>query len=156
MVQILLPRHAGCARRRGAEVTSLIARPGAATEPPSAVVPASQQEEPGMKLPRRRRKPAPETAEPASASPAAPVLQMRIFSNTDMPEQEFNAQTGKIRRFADYDSATRSWHGQITLDRPEWAAEMLSALFEAARVHGTTVQVYAQPAGDGSPSGQAP
>ncbi len=109
-----------------------------------------------MKLPRRRIKPAPETAEPASTSPAAPVLQVRIFSNTDLPEREFNAQREKIRRFADYDSATRSWHGQITLDRPEWAAEMLSALFEAARVHGTTVWVQAQPAGEGSPPGQAP
>jgi hypothetical protein len=109
-----------------------------------------------MKLPRRRRKPAPETAEPASASPAAPVLQVLIFSNTDLPEQEFNAQRGKIRRVASYDSATCSWYSQITLDRPEWVAGMLSALFEAARVHGTTVQVRAQPAGEGSPSGQAP
>jgi hypothetical protein len=33
---------------------------------------------------------------------------------------------------------------------------MLEALFEAARVYGTTVQVQAQPAGDSSPSGQAP
>jgi len=44
-----------------------------------------------MKLSRRRRKPAPETAEPASAAPAAPaapVLQLRIFSNTDLPAQE--------------------------------------------------------------------
>lgn len=41
------------------------------------------------------------------------------------------------------------------LDHPEWAAEMLSTLFEAARVHGTTIQVQAQPAGQGSPSRQA-
>ena len=109
-----------------------------------------------MKLPRRRRKPAPETAEPASASPAAPVLQVLIFSNTDLPEQEFNAQREKIRRVASYDSGTRSWYSQIPLDRPERAAEMLSALFEAARVHGTTIQVQAQPAGESSPSGLAP
>lgn len=38
-----------------------------------------------MKLSRRRRKPAPETTEPASAAPAAQVLQLRIFSNTDLP-----------------------------------------------------------------------
>ena len=109
-----------------------------------------------MKLPRRRRKPASETAEPASASPATPVLQVLIFSNTDLPEQEFNSQREKIRRVASYDSVTRSWYSQIPLDRSEWAAEMLSALFEAARAHGTTVQVQAQPAGEGSPSGQAP
>ena len=77
-------------------------------------------------------------------------------ARTDLPEQEFNAQRGKIRRVAYYDSPTRSWHNQISLDRPEWAAEMLSTLFEAARVHGTTIQVQAQPAGQGSPSGQAP
>jgi hypothetical protein len=108
-----------------------------------------------MKLPRRRKR-APQTAEPASASPGAPVLQVLIFSNTDLPAQEFNAQREKIRRVAYYDSHTRSWHSQISLDRPEWAAEMLSTLFEAARVHGTTIQMQAQPARQGSPSGQAP
>ena len=56
---------------------------------------------------------------------------------------------------ANYDSHTRSWHNQIPLDHPEWAAEMLSTLFEAARMHGTTIQVQAQPAGQGSPSRQA-
>jgi hypothetical protein len=80
-----------------------------------------------MKLPRLRRKPAPETAEPASAHPAAPVLQMVIYSNTDLPEDEFRAQTEKLRRVASYDNATRSWYGQIPFDRPEWAAEMLTA-----------------------------
>jgi len=108
-----------------------------------------------MKLPRPPRSPTPETAEPASANPGAPVLQVLIFSNTDLSEQEFNAQRGKIRRVANYDSHTRSWHNQIPLDHPEWAAEMLSTLFEAARVHGTTIQVQAQPAGQGSPSRQA-
>jgi predicted TIM-barrel fold metal-dependent hydrolase len=73
-----------------------------------------------------------------------------IFSNTDLPEQEFNAQSEKLRRVAHYDSSTRSWHNQIPLDRPERAAEMLSTLFEAAREHGTTIQVHAQPAGAGS------
>jgi len=109
-----------------------------------------------MKLPRRQRKCAPETAEPASASPGAPVLQVLILSNTDLPEQEFNAQREKIRRVASYDSHTRSWHNQIPLDHPERAAKMLSTLFEAARVHGTTIQMQAQPAGQGSPSRQAP
>jgi hypothetical protein len=61
-----------------------------------------------MKLPRRRRKPAPETAEPASASRAAPVLQVLIFSNTDLPEQEFNDQREKIRRVAYYDSTAHA------------------------------------------------
>jgi hypothetical protein len=62
-----------------------------------------------MKLPRLRRKPAPETAEPASTGPAAPVLQVVIYSNTDLPEQEFRAQTEKLRRVTSYDNATRSW-----------------------------------------------
>jgi hypothetical protein len=117
-------------------------------------LPASKRS-PDMKLPRHPRSPAPETAKPASASPGAPVLQVLIFSNTDLSEQEFNAQRGKIRRVANYDSHTRSWHNQIPLDRPEWAAEILSTLFEAARVHGTTIQVQAQPVCQGSPSRQA-
>ncbi len=56
-----------------------------------------------MKLPRLRRKPAPETAEPASASRAVPVLQVLIYSNTGLSEQEFSAQTDKIGRVASYD-----------------------------------------------------
>jgi hypothetical protein len=104
-----------------------------------------------MKLPRRRAKPAPRTEEPASAAPAAPVLQLVIFSNTELPEQDFDAQRDKLRRVASYDSTARSWHNQVPLDRPEWAAEMLSVLFVAARVHGTTILVQALPAGEGSP-----
>jgi hypothetical protein len=110
-----------------------------------------------MKLLRLRRKPAPETTEPASASPAAgPVLHVLIYSRTGLPEQEFSAQTEKLRSVASYDGDTRSWYAWLPLDRLERAAEVLTTLFEAARVHGTTVQVRAQPAGEGSPSGQAP
>ena len=65
-----------------------------------------------MKLPRLRRKPVLETAESASVSPAAPVLQVLIYSNTDLPEQEFRAQTEKLRRVASYDHASRSWYGR--------------------------------------------
>jgi hypothetical protein len=71
-----------------------------------------------------------------------PVL---IFSNTGLPEQEFSAQLEKLRRVASYDSDTRSWYVHLPFDRPERAAEILTALFEAARVHGTTIQVQAQP-----------
>jgi hypothetical protein len=39
---------------------------------------------------------------------AAPVLQVVIYSNTDLPEDEFRAQTEKLRRVASYDNATRS------------------------------------------------
>src|SRR5690242_12431579 len=111
-----------------------------------------------MKLPRRRGRATPATAEPAGAAPAepaAPVLQLLIFSNTDLPEQEFDAQRHKLGRVAYYDSAARRWHSQLPLDRPEWAAEMLSILFEAARVHGTTIRVQALSAGESSPPGQA-
>lgn len=107
-----------------------------------------------MKLPRLRRKPAPETAEPASVGPAAPVLQVVIYSNTDLPEQEFRAQTEKLRRVTSYDNVTRSWYGQIPFDRPEWAAEMLTALFDTARLHGTDIRVQTPPASEDSPSGQ--
>jgi hypothetical protein len=107
-----------------------------------------------MKLPRLQRKAAPEIAEPASVGPAAPVLQVLIYSNTDLPEQEFKAQTEKLRRVASYDNATRSWYSQILFDRPEWAAEMLTALFDTARLHGTDIRVQTPPASEDSPSGQ--
>jgi hypothetical protein len=104
-----------------------------------------------MKLPRRWRRPVPEIAEPAGASPSAPVLQVLIFSNTSLPEQEFEAQRQMIRRVAHYDSTLQQWRNQIPLDRPEWAASMLSTLFEAARVHGTTIRVQVQPPDRDSP-----
>lgn len=72
------------------------------------------------------------------------------------PEQEFSAQTGKISRVASYDRNTRSWYTWIPLDCAEQAAEMLTTLFETARLHGATIQVLAQPAGESSQSGQAP
>ena len=85
-----------------------------------------------MKLPLRRRKAAPEAAEPPRAGSATSVLQVLIFSNTSLPEQEFSAQTGKISRVASYDRDTRSWYTWIPLDRAERAAEMLTTLFETA------------------------
>ncbi len=109
-----------------------------------------------MKLPLRRRKPAPEAAEPPRASPAAPVLQVLIFSNTSLPEQEFSAQTGKISRVGSYDRDTRSWYAWIPLDRADRAAEMLTTLFETARLHGAAIRVLAQPPGESSQPGQAP
>jgi hypothetical protein len=45
-------------------------------------------------------------------------------------------QTDKLRGVASYDGDTRTW---IHLDHPERGAEVLTALFVAARVHGTTV-----------------
>lgn len=67
-----------------------------------------------MKLPRRRRKPVPELAEPASAGP---VLQVLIYSRTGLPGPEFSAQTDKLRPIASYDDATRSWY-----DAAMWTA----------------------------------
>ena len=81
-----------------------------------------------MKLPLRRRMAVPEAAEPPRASPATPVLQVLIFSNTSLPEQEFRAQTEKISRVASYERDTRSWHTWIPLDGAERAAEMLTTL----------------------------
>jgi hypothetical protein len=106
-----------------------------------------------MKLPYRRRKPASEILELASTTPDLRVL---IFSNTDLPEQEFKAQLEKLRRVADYDPALQRWHTQLPLDRPEWAAQMLTTLLEAARIHGTVIQVQARPADESGQPRQAP
>jgi hypothetical protein len=113
-----------------------------------------------MKLPRLRRRAAPETAEPvsgpaepASVGPAAaPAFQALAYSRAGLPDEEFSAQTEALRRILSYDGDTRSWYAWLPLDRPGQAAEVLTALFEAARVHGTTVQVRAQPAGEDVPS----
>ena len=91
-----------------------------------------------MKLPRLRPRPAaettepaPETAESASASPAAPALLVLAYSKAGLAEQEFSAQTEKLRSVASYDD-TRSGYAWLPLDHPERAAEVLTALFEAA------------------------
>jgi hypothetical protein len=81
--------------------------------------PEADEENQSMKLPRLRRKADPETAEPASASRAVPVLGVLIYSNTGLSEQEFSAQTDKIGRVASYDRDTRSWYTWIPLDRPD-------------------------------------
>jgi hypothetical protein len=117
-----------------------------------------------MKLPRLRRRPAPEAtepdpvpAEPAAASPAAaPALQVTAYSRTGLPDAEFSAQTATLRRILSYDGGNRNWYARLALDHPERAAEVLTALFEAARVHGTIVQIQARPAAGNSPSEQMP
>ena len=114
-----------------------------------------------MKLPRLRPRPMtvttespPETAEPTSVSPAVPAFQVEAYSKSGLPDDEFGAQTEALRRILSYDGETRSWYGWLPFDHPERAAEVLTSLFEVARVHGTTIRVRAQPGGDESQSGQ--
>jgi hypothetical protein len=110
-----------------------------------------------MKLPRLRRPapepvtPAPEPAEPGTASPAVPAFLVLAYARSGLSDQEFSAQTEALRNVASYDADTRSWYAWLLLDRPGRAAEVLTALFDAARVHGTTIQVQARPAGEGTP-----
>ncbi|HET9895660.1 MAG TPA: hypothetical protein VFQ44_12095 [Streptosporangiaceae bacterium] len=110
-----------------------------------------------MKL-RRRSKPERQTAAPSdiAPSPGVPVLRLSISSNTSLPEPDFKAQTEKLRHVADYDSVTSTWYNQISLDRPEWAAEVLNTLFEAARVHGTRIHVRVEPGAGGDPVSPPP
>ncbi len=109
-----------------------------------------------MKL-RRRNKPENQTTAPAASTTSAglPVLRLTITSNTSLPEPDFQAQTEKLRQVADYDSATSSWYNQTPLDRPDRSAEVLSTLFEAARVYGTRVEVQAKPVAGNDPVGSA-
>jgi hypothetical protein len=114
-----------------------------------------------VKLPRLWRKTAPEAADPdpgpaesAAASPAAAAaLQVTAYAKSGLPDEEFRAQTAALRRILSYDGDSRSWYGSLALDHPERAAEVLTALFETARVHGATVRIRA-PATDDGPSGQ--
>jgi hypothetical protein len=78
------------------------------------------------------------------------------YSRTSLSDEEFSAQTEALRRILSYDGDTRSWYAWLPLNQPERAAEVLTALFAAVRVHGTTVQVRVQPAADDGRSGQVP
>lgn len=117
-----------------------------------------------MKLPRPRRKPASDLTEPASepgqptdSSPAATaVLEVLAYSRTGLPDEEFSAQTQTLRRILSYDGDTRSWYARLPLDQPERVAEVLTAMFDATRVHGTTVRVRVHPATESTSSGQVP
>jgi hypothetical protein len=114
-----------------------------------------------MKLLRLRRRPAAEVTEPvpeptesAAAGPTVPpALLLTAYSKSGLPDEEFSAQTATLRRILSYDGDTRSWYGRLPLDHPERAAEVLTALFEAARVHGTRVQVEVKPAAGGDSAG---
>jgi hypothetical protein len=77
------------------------------------------------------------------------------YSRSGLPDEEFSAQTAMLRRVLSYDGDTHGWYRSLPLDQPERAAEVLTALFEAARLHGTTVQVLAH-ATNNSPPGQLP
>lgn len=110
-----------------------------------------------LRLPRlRKRRPAPRSADPPPASPAAPALEVLAYAKSGLPEEEFSAQTEALRRILAFDGDTRSWYAWLPLDDPGRAAEVLNGLFEAARAHGTAVQVRAQPPAEGSPAGQVP
>jgi hypothetical protein len=117
-----------------------------------------------MKLPRPRRRPAPDPTEPTSApteptnsSPAAiPVFEVLAYSRTGLPDEEFSAQTETLRRILSYDGDTRSWYAWLPLDQPEQAAKVLTAMLEAARVHGTSVQVRAHPGTESTSPGKVP
>ena len=117
-----------------------------------------------MKLPRLRRRPAPDPTEPTSgpteptnSSPVAiPVFEVVAYSRTGLPDEEFSAQTETLRRILSYDGDTRSWYAWLPLDQPEQTAKVLTAMLEAARVHGTTVQVRAHPGTESASPGQVP
>lgn len=117
-----------------------------------------------MKLPRLRRRPAPDptgpisgSGEPTKSSPAVvPAFHVLAYSRTGLPDEEFGAQTETLRRILSYDGDTRSWYAWLPLDQPERAAKVLTAMLEAARVHGTTVQVRAHPGTESTSLGQMP
>jgi hypothetical protein len=71
-----------------------------------------------MKLPNLWRKPSPGPVEPPKVSPAAPALQVMIFSNIGLPEQEFSDQTAMLRRVASFDGDTSPGsHSRISTSR---------------------------------------
>lgn len=82
-----------------------------------------------------------------------PARLLTAYSRSGLPDEEFSAQTATLRRILSYDGDTRSWYGRLPLDLPERAADVLTAPFEAARVHGTWVQVEVKPVAGGDSSG---
>jgi hypothetical protein len=114
-----------------------------------------------MKFLQLRRRLTTEATEPdlgptesAATGPPVPLaLQVTAHSRSGLPDEEFSAQTATLRRILSYEGDTRSWYGWLPLDRPERAAEVLTALFEAARVHGTWVQVEVKAAAGDDASG---
>jgi hypothetical protein len=117
-----------------------------------------------MKLPRLRRRlatertePSPEPGEQANSSPpVAPAFEVLAYARTGLPEKEFSAQKEALKQILSYDGETRSWYAWLPFDQPERAAEILTASLDAARAHGTTIQVRAHRAAGGNLPGQMP
>uniref|UniRef100_UPI003F491163 hypothetical protein n=1 Tax=Nonomuraea sp. CA-252377 TaxID=3240003 RepID=UPI003F491163 len=72
------------------------------------------------------------------------------WSNRDLEQAEFDRQVDMIRPLMTWDPATTSWHVRLSGARPEHVSNVLNTLFEAARVHGTTVTVQLAPAEPGT------
>ncbi|MGH3156194.1 MAG: hypothetical protein ACRDNF_06430, partial [Streptosporangiaceae bacterium] len=89
----------------------------------------------------------------ASSGPAATgtaMLELVIASNTDLPDHAFTVQKDLLRRVAGFDPATSLWHARLIPGNNEWAVKVLSTLFEAARVHCTTIRVQARAGAEAS------
>ncbi|WP_433426507.1 hypothetical protein ACQP1V_43460 (plasmid) [Microtetraspora malaysiensis] len=67
------------------------------------------------------------------------------FSNRDLKKEEFENQVAALRPLMTWNPSTTAWHVQLRGERPEHAGNALTALFEVARMYGTTVTVRLVP-----------
>ena len=67
---------------------------------------------------QRAERQALETESPTIVSPPAPEMRVLVYSNMGLPEQEFRAQTEKLRQVASFDSD--SHRGSIIGRPPVW------------------------------------
>lgn len=67
---------------------------------------------------QRAERQALETVEPTIVSLPAPEMRVLVSSNTGLPEQEFRAQTEKLRQVASFDSDSRRGWAMSIIGRP--------------------------------------
>ncbi|MFI6395526.1 hypothetical protein [Nonomuraea sp. NPDC050540] len=73
-------------------------------------------------------------------------------ANRDLPPGQFERQVALIKTVMTYDPGTYSWHSRLRADVvAEHAGHVITTMFEAARLYGTTVTASVEPAEPAEP-----
>ncbi|TDD33870.1 hypothetical protein E1286_41580 [Nonomuraea terrae] len=67
-------------------------------------------------------------------------------SKRELKQAEFDRQVDLLRPLMNWDPARRSWQVRLSGAHPEHVSSVLTTLFEAPRLYGTTVTVRPAPA----------
>ncbi|WP_146607833.1 hypothetical protein [Spongiactinospora gelatinilytica] len=73
-------------------------------------------------------------------------------SNRELKQAEFDRQVDLLRPLMNWDPAHWRWQVRLSGAHPEHVSSVLTTLFEAARLYGTTVTVCPAPTAPATPA----